>query len=360
MNCNIIKDLMVLYASGECSDDSKAAILEHVQQCPGCREIWGTMETDALEETCEAEKETEFQQVTKEIRKRNWRKILKRTVACTAVAGLVMFATGVMLMRLDNAGTEDVITGDIVYWIENNSWNEGDAVFEYQGQEYISLSPEKGEIGDQLFEGNAKAYFRISSYWEELFQERSRAAFNVQSEWASPWADLILDNNRVTMYDAKSAAEEKLYVSTRKSDVYIPKSSKEMVLEYYNDESNYTWNVSEFIDAKMTDSHPEKNMVKREKLKVNFTKTDVAVIQNMFASGEIEKIDSELIANRYYVNLHMTSKDGVLGAHMSIEKIDGRWYAIGEEEQTRSNEYCYTSMKLPKSIGDKIDAALAE
>lgn len=359
MNCNIIKDLMVLYASGECSDESKAAILEHVAQCPGCREIWETMETDVLEKTYEAEKETEFQLVTKEIRKRNWSKIFRRTLACTAVVCLVMFSAGVILMRLDNAGTEDVVTGDIVYWIEDEQWQEGDAVFSHGGQEYISLSPEKGEIGDQLFDGNAKSYFRISSYWEILFEERSRAAFNVQSEWASTWADLTLDNNRVTMYDAGSEADENVYISTRKADVFFPVEAKENVLAYYNDEANYTWTLSERFEAPITDPHPESNTYERENLDPGFTFKDILELKKAFASQETISVKEDY-SKLHYVNLHMTSKDGVLGAHMSIEKIDGQWYAIGEEEQSGPNAYYYTSVKLPKSIGDKIDAALAE
>ena len=60
MNCSIIKDLMVLYASGECSEESKAAIQEHIKTCPACREIWETMESGSLEIAVEEEKETEF------------------------------------------------------------------------------------------------------------------------------------------------------------------------------------------------------------------------------------------------------------------------------------------------------------
>ena len=359
MNCNIIKDLMVLYASSECSDESKAAILEHVAQCPGCREIWETMEAGALEDACEEEKETEFQQVTKEIKKRNWRKILKRTLACTAVVSLVMFTAGVILMRLDNAGWEDVITGDIVYWNEDEQWEEGDPLFSHVGQDYIALSPERKEIGNQMFGGDAEDYFRISSNWETLFKNRSRAAFNVQSEWASPWADLTLENNRVTMYDAGSAIEEKLYVSTRKADLFFPVESKEKVLEYYNDEANYTWKLSEHIEASITDPHPEANTYERENLDPGFTSKDILVLKNTFDAQETISVKEDYSKLRY-VNLHMQSKDGVLGVHMSIEQIDGQWYAVGESYYETNGDQYNKMLKLPESIGDKIDAALAQ
>ena len=357
MNCSIIKDLMVLYASGECSDESKAAILEHIKTCPGCREIWETIETGELEHAVEEEKETEFQQVTKAIKKRNWRKIMKRTVVCTVALGVVLFAIGIMYVRWDNAGSDDVITGEIVYWNEDDQRENKDVVFQYGGQDYIHLDSDE-DIGLALFDGKARAYLRFSTDWEELLQDRGRAAFNVQSEWASPWANLMLDNNRVTMYNTGSHLEENMYIDTRECELYLPPASKEKVLAYYNDEANYTWTLSEFIDVPMTDPNPAKNSKEREDLDVGFTPEDVNALTKMFASEKETKINSERIRNLYYVNLHMESKDGVMGVHMSVENINGEWYIIGEEEQTGPNEYYWTSLKLPKSIGDKIDKAI--
>lgn len=108
----------------------------------------------------------------------------------------------------------------------------------------------------------------------------------------------------------------------------------------------------------MTDPNPAKNSKEREGLDVGFTVDDVNALKKMFTSEKEMKINSEHIGNLYYVNLHMESKDGVMGVHMSVENIDGEWYIIGEEEQTGPNEYYYTSLKLPKSIGEKIDHAI--
>jgi len=80
----------------------------------------------------------------------------------------------------------------------------------------------------------------------------------------------------------------------------------------------------------------------------------------MLVSGNPIPMDSELIDNKVYVGLHMSSNDGVMQGHMSIEKIEGKWYAVGEETQTGANEYVYATLELPKSIGDKIERALEQ
>ncbi len=357
MNCNIIKDLMVLYASGECSDESKAAILEHVATCPGCREIWETMEAGELEGVVEEEKETEFQQVTKEIKKRNWRKIFRRTVACTLIAGVVLSTAGFLYIRAENAGPHYVNTGNVTYWPQDDAWQKYQIIFSYKGQSYTYLIP-GDDIGNQLFGGKAMPYFRFSSNWD-ICEDESRAVFNVQEANYGFMADLMLENNKTTMYDAGSRIEENMYLCAREMDFFIPLESKEKVLNYYNDESNYgNWTLSEFIDAPMTDAHPEENTIERDNIKLSLNNADVKNIKKMLVSGKPIPMDSELIANRVYVELHMSSNDGVLQGHMSLEKIKGEWYAVGEETQTGPNEYVYTTLELPKSIGDKIDKAL--
>ena len=357
MNCNIIKDLMVLYASGECSDESKAAILEHVAQCPGCREIWETMETDVLEKTYEAEKETEFQLVTKEIKKRNWRKIFKRTVACTLIAGLILSAVGSMYIRSENAGPHYVNTGNVTYWPQDDAWQKYQIIFTYKGKNYTYLVPGEN-IGDQLFHGKAMSYFRISANWD-ICEDKSKAAFNVQEANYGIMADLMLENNMTTMYDAGSRVEKNMYLCSREMDFFIPLESKEKVLEYYNDEANYTWTLSERIEAPITDPHPEANTYERENLDPGFTSKDILILKNTFAAQETISVKEDYSKLRY-VNLHMQSKDGVLGAHMSIEQIGGQWYAVGESYYETNGDQYDKMLKLPESIGEKIDAALAQ
>ena len=47
-NCDIIKDLLPLYCDGVCSDASKAAVEEHIEECGGCNEVYKNLTADSL------------------------------------------------------------------------------------------------------------------------------------------------------------------------------------------------------------------------------------------------------------------------------------------------------------------------
>lgn len=48
MNCNIADDLLPLYVDNSCSPDSRAALEEHLKECPSCREKLARMRQDDL------------------------------------------------------------------------------------------------------------------------------------------------------------------------------------------------------------------------------------------------------------------------------------------------------------------------
>ena len=51
MDCNIIMDLLPLYIDECCSEESAAAVHEHLETCPGCREVYKSMRApDVVEE----------------------------------------------------------------------------------------------------------------------------------------------------------------------------------------------------------------------------------------------------------------------------------------------------------------------
>lgn len=47
-NCDIIKDLLPLYCDGVCSDASKSAIQEHIEECSSCNEVYKNLTADSL------------------------------------------------------------------------------------------------------------------------------------------------------------------------------------------------------------------------------------------------------------------------------------------------------------------------
>ena len=48
LNCNIVFDLLPLYLEDACSEDSKTALEEHLQDCPACREKLKKMKNDNI------------------------------------------------------------------------------------------------------------------------------------------------------------------------------------------------------------------------------------------------------------------------------------------------------------------------
>lgn len=48
INCSIVDDLLPLYLEDICSDDSKAALEEHLQECPACREKLARMKNSDI------------------------------------------------------------------------------------------------------------------------------------------------------------------------------------------------------------------------------------------------------------------------------------------------------------------------
>ena len=46
MNCNVIQDLMILYADNYCSEESKTFVEEHLRSCPACQKVFAEMNAD--------------------------------------------------------------------------------------------------------------------------------------------------------------------------------------------------------------------------------------------------------------------------------------------------------------------------
>lgn len=51
MNCNIIMDLLPLYADGCCSDESKLLVENHLSTCKKCKSMLSAMKSSDLDET---------------------------------------------------------------------------------------------------------------------------------------------------------------------------------------------------------------------------------------------------------------------------------------------------------------------
>ena len=56
-DCNVIRDLLPLYADEVCSSESRAMVDEHLQECPACMEELARIRESEIENHLVAEKE---------------------------------------------------------------------------------------------------------------------------------------------------------------------------------------------------------------------------------------------------------------------------------------------------------------
>lgn len=120
--CGLIQDLLPLYIDGVCSDESKAAIEQHLPECSSCKEYYSTMcEADNMVidthiEDRERQKAASLQAVKK--------KLLKKQIiiAMAAVVALVVIAFSVVgvlqniteIVEYDDNISVSMVDGDLV------------------------------------------------------------------------------------------------------------------------------------------------------------------------------------------------------------------------------------------------------
>ena len=82
-HCDIIRDLLPLYADDACSDESRRLVDEHLQECPDCTNVLEKLKDSEIEEGLKTEKNAVIEYGAKKFRKRS------ATVGST-VSGLFM------------------------------------------------------------------------------------------------------------------------------------------------------------------------------------------------------------------------------------------------------------------------------
>ena len=89
--CEVIRDLLPLYADQICSEDTHALIEDHLRTCPQCREILENLRYSSQEVSEERIKETELaRRIMKKARRKVWLRsitalVLTLLIVCFAV-----------------------------------------------------------------------------------------------------------------------------------------------------------------------------------------------------------------------------------------------------------------------------------
>lgn len=91
--CSIAKDLMPLYHDGVCSDETKAAVEEHLDDCASCRELYGKLSgADYIERSAFDEERSETLAASyRYFRRRSIMKAALLAILALAAAALIFF-----------------------------------------------------------------------------------------------------------------------------------------------------------------------------------------------------------------------------------------------------------------------------
>lgn len=95
-DCNIIRDLLTLYADDLCSPQSAALVEEHLPLCPHCANLLKTLRSP--DTICSVDEKAAFQQFSRTNKKRNLKKIALSTI--TAVISIVLLAALVWIPEM--------------------------------------------------------------------------------------------------------------------------------------------------------------------------------------------------------------------------------------------------------------------
>lgn len=116
INCAIAGDLMPLYLEELCSEDSGAALEEHLRECPACREKLERMKSAAVPEGERREDRPMIAGYTKRVRRHRIRVLIAGTVTALLAAFLLVLA---VLTAEDMKRMAD----PAVFEVEEGVWN---------------------------------------------------------------------------------------------------------------------------------------------------------------------------------------------------------------------------------------------
>ena len=97
-DCEVIRDLLPLYADNACSTKSRTLVEEHLQECPDCRELVSRILKTEIEDTLHSEKESVIEYGVRQFRRRS-------AIVGSAVSGVFMVPVLVIAIMAFIAGS---------------------------------------------------------------------------------------------------------------------------------------------------------------------------------------------------------------------------------------------------------------
>lgn len=147
-NCSIVDDLLPLYVENICSEDSKAALEEHLQECASCREKLDRMKNSNIISNMKKEKsQIQIIDFTKKIKRHR----LKVGIAAMLASGIFACILSLCFLTVKDMHAQ---ANPVIFKIEDGVYNLTDNALEtaakdiaqyvfYTNSEEISVSVQR-------------------------------------------------------------------------------------------------------------------------------------------------------------------------------------------------------------------------
>jgi len=209
-NCNMIKDLLPLYADEVCSDESRKLVAEHISVCDACR---STLEKMNKQLVVNVNKDIG---TLKRIKRRIWIERIVISLIAAVVLGTAGWTTSFLLLNTDQTmDYEKYNLAENVFAEEDSEGNvwlvkKGAAVQAWMIYPYIRDKNGK-HIGEEGFSKEDKNGFMVT-----LKERRINQFFMLQIE-----ADSRLAQERTLVIPSDSELDELYYYDDKTDTEYL-------------------------------------------------------------------------------------------------------------------------------------------
>lgn len=333
--CDLIIDLLPLYADGTASSATNRMVEEHIRSCPECSEKLRMMkDDDHLRNAAPPAVPDDDIDYMKKSRRAT---IL---IGSLMIAFFIIFA-GLMLIlsiRLEN----DHIYNEINYpGVSTHLYWDNDDSFTYKGQEYTFVDLPASDEDDK---------FDMMSNCP-VDEDKDVPEFTV-SEKVSRWDRFMKKTYTTNMFRVRSGTGLPLYYSSRYDDFLCRTSDMKTVRKYYLDTDNYGFTTLQWSDREDESGDPQSKTR-------SLTLTDEE--KRFLFDMDDDMADTELRDDLPSIRIYQTSLDGLYSADINLLLKDGRWYyeactSDREQEDFEDEDVTYVMcVRLPDSLNDKLN-----
>lgn len=190
--CNVVRDLLILYEGSSCSEESRALVEEHLEECPECAEyLKGLRHTEELLEP-EADGEPEGQEDEERAIEKSFRKIRRRWVVnmLLAVAQLPLLGLAVLgIHEIRGEGIAFSNLDDIIrcmrylHRIEKGDFQGAAKCVDFSDWDYEGVERVNGMTEEEIEEYMGRRYV------EKLQEYDSLGIYidDIRYDWAYRW-----------------------------------------------------------------------------------------------------------------------------------------------------------------------------